>query len=144
LPRAVEEFRALMPLRHRSVHFNVSTYATLREDALAAILHIRHIIDEQFTAFGARSWFIEGTSGLIFIKREWEDNPFVRTFYLPTCPFVGPHVAISFQDGVKFYDKSNYGDGDWSDEEFAVAYETRSTEDVVRTPDYGSIGAEDR
>ncbi|MBV5266621.1 hypothetical protein J3S89_21420 [Pinisolibacter sp. B13] len=135
LPRATEEFRALELLRHRSVHFNASTYATLHEDALAAVLHIREIIDQQFTAFGNRPWFIEGTSGLIFIKREWEENPFVQAFYLSTCPFVGPHVAISLHHGLNFYDRNNYGDGDWSDEEFAVAYETRSPEDVVKTPD---------
>lgn len=135
LPGAADEFRALMPLRHRSVHFNTSTYATLREDALAAVLHVREIIDQQFTAFGARPWFIEGTRGLIFIKREWEDDPFVRAFYLSTCPFVGPHVAISFQYGLNFYDRNDYGDGDWSDEEFAVAYETRSPDDIVKTPD---------
>lgn len=135
LPRAVDEFRALMPLRHRSVHFNVSTYNTLREDALAAVLHVREIIDQQFTAFGARPWFIEGTRGLIFIRRECEEDPFVRAFYLPTCPFVGPHVAISFQHGLHFYDRNDYGDGDWSDEEFAAAYEKRSPDDVVKTPD---------
>jgi hypothetical protein len=126
-----------MPLRHRSVHFNASTDATLREDALATVPHVREIIDQQFTAFGARPWFIEGTSGLIFIKREWEEAPFVRAFYLPTCPFVGPHVAISFQNGLNLCDRNDYGDGAWSDEEFAIAYETRSPEDVVKTPDNG-------
>jgi len=48
LPTAAAEFRALKSLRHRSIHFNTSTYATLREDALAAILHMRTIIEEQF------------------------------------------------------------------------------------------------
>lgn len=135
LARAAEEFRALMPLRHRSVHFNASTYSTLRDDALAAVLHIREIIDQQFTAFGDRPWFIKGTSGLIFIKRDWEKNPFIREFFLRTCPFVGPHVAISFQNGLTFYDKNDYGDGDWTDEEFAFAFENRSPEDIVKTPD---------
>lgn len=135
LPRAIDEFRALMPLRHRSIHFNTSTYATLREDSLAAVLHIREIIDQQFTAFGARPWFIKGTRGLIFIKRDWEENPFIRAFYLPTCPFVGPHVAISLHNGVNFYDKKDYGDGDWSDDEFAAAYEARLPDDVVKTPE---------
>ena len=135
LPKAIAEFRALMPLRHRSVHFNASTYATLRDDALAGILHLREIIDQQFTAFGARPWFIEGTRGLIFLKRDWEENPFIRTFYLPTCPFVGPNVAISMWDGLSFYDTVDYGDGNWSDAEFAAAFESRTLEDVAPTPD---------
>ncbi|SEN70000.1 hypothetical protein SAMN05192583_3353 [Sphingomonas gellani] len=135
LPRAIEEFRALMSLRHRSVHFNASTYAILRDDALAAVLHVREIIDQQFTAFGLRPWFIDGTRGLIFIKKEWEENPFIRAFYLPSCPFVGPNVAISFKNGLSFYDTLDYGDGQWSDVEFAEAYETRSPKDVARTPE---------
>jgi hypothetical protein len=60
LPKTVAEFRSLLTLRNRSIHFNVSTYSTLRGDALAAIHDIREIIDQQFTAFGNRAWFIMG------------------------------------------------------------------------------------
>lgn len=34
------EFRSLMVLRNRSIHFNVNTYSTVFEDALAAIRHL--------------------------------------------------------------------------------------------------------
>ena len=132
LPKAAAEFRALMALRHRSIHFNVGTYATLREDALAAIHHMREIIDQQFTTFGDRPWFIMGTRGHVFIKRKWEENPFIRTCYLPTCPFVGPHFAISFDHGLMFHDHADYGDGDWTDEEFAAAFEARSPEHLAK------------
>jgi hypothetical protein len=133
LPKAVSEFRALMVLRHRSIHFNVSTYATLREDALAAILHMREIIDQQFTAFGLRPWFILGTKGHIFIKREWEESPFIKACYLPTCPFVGPYFAISFSRGLRFHDHNDYGDGTWTDEEFAQAFNDRTFEQMAPT-----------
>jgi len=133
LPETVIEFRALMRLRNRSVHFNVGTYTTLKEDALAAVRHLREIIEQQFTAFGDRPWFIRGTRGLIFIKREWEENPFVRAFYLPTCPFVGPYFAISFDQGLQYHDHIDYGDGDWSDEEFALTFEARSPEQLAAT-----------
>ncbi len=133
LPETVTEFRALMRLRHRSVHFNVGTYTTLKEDALAAVRHLREIIEQQFTAFGDRPWFIRGTRGLIFIKREWEENPFVRAFYLPTCPFVGPYFAISFDQGLQYHDHIDYGDGDWTDEEFALTFEARSPEQLAAT-----------
>jgi hypothetical protein len=132
LPKAAAEFRALMELRHRSIHFNVGTYITLREDALAAIHHMREIIDQQFTAFGSRPWFIMGTRGHIFIKREWEENPFIKTYYLPTCPFVGPYFAISFDQGLRFHDHPDYGNGDWTDEEFAAAFEGRSPGQLVK------------
>jgi hypothetical protein len=131
LPKAAAEFQSLMALRHRSIHFNSSTYSTLREDALRAIHHMREIIDQQFTAFGDRPWFIKGTKGQIFIKREWESNPFVGKYYLPTCPFVGPHFTISFEGGLRFHDHLDYGDGSWSDEEFAAAFEARLPEQLA-------------
>ncbi len=132
LPPAAEEFRRLMPLRHRSIHFNVSTYATLRDDALAAILHMREIIDQQFTSFGPRPWFIEGTRGFIFIKRDWEENPFVKTYYLPMCPFVGPYFAYSSHGKLSCHDFSDYGEGAWSDEEFASVFEARLPEQLIK------------
>jgi hypothetical protein len=92
---------------------------------------MRAIIDEQFTAFGLRPWFILGTKGHIFIKREWETNPFVRRFYLPTCPFVGPHFGISFARGLEYQDHTDYGDGEWTDDEFAQAFNDRKPEQVV-------------
>ncbi|KSB91745.1 hypothetical protein AS593_06905 [Caulobacter vibrioides] len=133
LPAAEAPFRTLMKLRHRSIHFNASTYATLREDALEAVLQIREIIEQQFSSWGLRPWFIEGSLGHIFIKRDWEENPFVKTFYLPQCPFVGPNFAISFEQGLQYHDLHDYGDGAWSDEDFVQAFNTRSPEDVVKT-----------
>lgn len=134
LPKAVDEFRALMKLRHRSIHFNASTYSTLRDDALAAIHHMREIIEQQFTTYGIRPWIIDGTSGQFFIKRSWESNPFIKTYYLPTCPFLGPYFAISLNQGLRFHDLPDYGDGDWTDEEFAKVYEARTPDDIVKKP----------
>ncbi|WP_293383220.1 hypothetical protein [Phenylobacterium sp. SCN 70-31] len=125
VPEAVTEFRALMALRHRSIHFNVSTYATLRDDALAAILHLRQIIEVQFGTFGLKPWLIPGTAGLMFICKSWEDHPFIRAYHARSCPFVGPYVAISFEQGLQYFDHHDYGDGDWSDEEFAAVYSAR-------------------
>ncbi len=133
VPKAVSEFRALALLRNRSIHFNVSTYTTLRDDAIAALLHLREIIDQQFTAWGDRPWFIKGTIGHVFIARSWETNPFIKTYYLPSCPLVGPYFSISNEDGWRFHDQDNYGDGDWTDEEFAQAYNTRTPDQVVPT-----------
>jgi len=125
LPKAAAEFRALQVLRHRSVHFNPSTYTTLEVDALTAISHLREIISQQFTTHGDRPWFIEGTQGHLFIKRDWEDHPFIKTYFLPECPFVGPNFTISFEGGLQFRDHVDYGNGDWSDEMFAKAFENR-------------------
>ena len=92
---------------------------------------MRKIIDQQFTPFSDRPWFIKGTRGQTFIKRESEENPFIKTYYLPTCPFVGPYFTISFDQGLRFHDHPDYGDGDWTDEEFAAAFEAGSPEKLA-------------
>ena len=47
------------------------------------------VIEYQFGAFGCRPWFIEGTLGMCFIKKDWEAHPFISKYYLPLCPKVG-------------------------------------------------------
>lgn len=134
LPAAAKEFRALMPLRNRSIHFNLGTYLALREDALAAILHMRTIIEEQFATHALRPWFIPGTLGQVFIRKEYEQHPFVREYFLPRCPFVGPFFGMSYEGGHgwRFHDHPDYGDGAWTDEEFAEIYNKRDPAWVAR------------
>ncbi len=135
LPTAESEFRSLKTLRHRSIHFNISTYSTLREDALAAILHMRTIIEQQFGSFAVRPWFIPGTKGHVFIKKEYESHPFVLAYFIPRCPFVGPLFGMAHSDeGWQFFDVPDYGNGDWSDEEFAREYNERDPAQVVTGP----------
>lgn len=133
LKAQLEREFGLALLRNRSIHFNVSTYTTPRDDAIAALLHLREIIDQQFTASGDRPWFIKGTIGHVFIARAWETNPFIKTYYLPSCPLVGPYFAISNEGGWRFHDQDDYRDGEWTDKEFAQAYNTRTPDQVVPT-----------
>lgn len=132
IPLAEAAFRALMSLRHQSIHFNATTYASLRSDALAAVVHMRQIIEQQFGSWGQQPWFISGSLGHIFIKREWEEDPFMKVFYLPQCPLVGPNFAISFDQGLRYHDHSDYGDGTWTDEEFVDAFNGRDPEAVFK------------
>ena len=126
LPETAAEFRALMPLRHQSIHFNLSTYKTLKDDALAAILHLRAIIDRQF-GWGVRPWFIPNTKGHQFIKKEYEEHPFIKTYFVPYSPFVGPYFAIDFETGTtRFTDHPDYGSEPWTDEEFTANYNERT------------------
>lgn len=133
LPQVGVEFRALKRLRDQSIHFNMATYTNLRADALSAIHHLNSIIGQQFSGFGTQPWFIRGTRGKIFIKKSWEDNPFVKTYYLPQCPFVGPRYSWSFDGGWRAHDFADYGDGAWTDEEFAAQYEARTAEQLAPT-----------
>ena len=136
LPEAVTEFRALKLLRHRSIHFNVSTYSTLRDDALAAILHMRAVIEQQFGSFALRPWFIPGTAGHVFIRKSYETNPFVMKYFVPRCPFVGPLFGMAFTetDGWKVFDMPDDGDENWTDEEFARRYNERDPAQVLTEP----------
>lgn len=135
LPTAVSEFRKLKLLRHRSVHFNVSTYQTLRADALSAILHMRAIIEAQFGTFGRQPWFISGTKGHAFIRKDYEYHPFVVTYFVPRFSFVGPLFGMRFDGNVwDVMDVPDYGDGAWTDEEFARQYNERDSSMVLQEP----------
>ena len=135
LPIVVTEFRALSRLRHRSVHFNIKTYKTVEEDALKAVLHVRTIIEKQFGSLWGAPWFIQGTIGSVFIRKDFEVDPFVRTYFLPNCPFVGPLFGSAFTvRGWEFYDRGNYGTGSLTDEEFAQAFNGRDPKEVVHAP----------
>nr|WP_321981085.1 hypothetical protein [uncultured Cohaesibacter sp.] len=136
LPEVVSEFRLLKELRHRSIHFNVSTYETLHEDALASVLHMRTIIDFQFGTWGPRPWFIRGTKGHMFIAKDYETHPFVRTYFTPRFAFVGPLFGLRHTENGQWdvMDVPDYGDGEWTDEEFAQQYNERNPEQVVKEP----------
>lgn len=143
LPPAASEFRSLKGLRNKSIHFNLSTYTSLREDALAAIIHLRSAIEGQFGSFALRPWFISDTKGHVFIRKSYETNPFVAVYFLPRCPFVGPLFGMEFtSNGWKVNDLPNYGPEPWTDEEFADRYNARKPEDVVSGTQSGELPAE--
>jgi hypothetical protein len=129
LPDVAEEFERLAQLRHRSIHFSVDTYSNLRDDALTAIACLRLIIDRQFGTFGPQPWFITGTRGAAFIKREYEMRPFIRRYFLPQCPFVG--VRSGFDRRLQLVDFHDYGDGELTDQEFCDAYNSRDPASVA-------------
>jgi hypothetical protein len=130
LPEALVQFQRLEKLRNRSIHFNEGLPLTVRSDALAAIGHMRAIVGSQFGWFGNQPWFIEGIAGTAFIKRQYETNPFVRRYILPQSPFVG--VLYGFGSSIfEVADLPDYGDGELSDEQFAIEYMTRDPKSVV-------------
>lgn len=112
LPEAVVVFRELEQLRNRSIHFNPETASHLRSDALLAAGLLIRIIETQFCAFGLQPWFIEGTLGAGFIKREWEDNPFVAHYYCAKNVCVGPFHLVDLHpvNGWRFIDHPDYGE----------------------------------
>lgn len=94
--KLVKLFEALKILRNKSLHFSIDTYSSVRDDSLNAIKLLAEIITLRFGFFRLEhSWAIEGTAGAQFIKKSFEHDPFIKTFYLPQCPIVGPLYAVS-------------------------------------------------
>jgi hypothetical protein len=74
----------------------------------------------QFAAWGPQPWFLPG-QGEMYIKKEWEQKPFVRRVYLPNCCLVGPrHIVEQLFPIVKVNDKFDYEDREVTDEEFCA------------------------
>jgi hypothetical protein len=123
LPDSVANYRRLAEIRNRVIHFNPDTDHNDRELAFESIQTLSKIIDEQFTVFGIRPWFIPGTPGVSFIKKEAEAEPFIRTVYLPNCALVGPYHTLEVEtmpEGTRWivHDEYSYEQKEISDEEF--------------------------
>lgn len=115
-------FKKLKKLRTESVHYNKSIFNNGREKALQAVNLIYEIIDYFFTALGFRPWFIEGASGINFVCKEYENNPFVQEFIIPHCLYVGyKHKCINLLEG-QFEDFSDYPDIEISNEEYLLSF----------------------
>jgi hypothetical protein len=126
-PESAVALRELEQLRHRSLHFNPDTVVKVREHALAAIRNLMKVIEYQFGAFGCRPWFIEGTLGMCFIKKDWEAHPFISKYYLPLCPKVGHLFTWMHTDtGWAACDFEHYeNDREVTDEEFKELFNNR-------------------
>jgi hypothetical protein len=118
LPQAVDDFRLLMDKRHKALHFRPETDHNPRQLALEAISCLQRIIGEQFSGFGPQPWFITGTPGEIYIKKEWESQPFIRTVYLPNCLLVGYLNCIESLAPLVINDNFPYEERTISDDEF--------------------------
>ena len=127
------DFLALSELRNRSIHFNPDTYHSLRDDALAALQRLDKIIAKQFGYFGFQPWFIGDTPGAQFVKRAYENDPFVRTYIIPSSGFVGPLYGMerSTEGHWRHLDYADYGDEELTDEEYARRFRERDPMKVV-------------
>lgn len=132
LPNVGQAFIELATLRNLSIHFNPRTYNTMREDALSALKTLGRIINLQFGAFGRQPWFIENTPGAQFIKRAYENVPFVKTYIVPLSGFVGVDYGMDLTErGWRHLDYHDYGSGEVDDAEYACLYRERDSDKVV-------------
>lgn len=114
-------FRTLYGLRNSSLHFRIDLDVETRGPALRAIQLLQDIVAVQFGVDGPLPWFIPGARGAYLIKKELEDNPFIREFYLPACALVGPNFQIkSDTSTLRVVDPGPYEDKEISDEQFVA------------------------
>lgn len=120
LPDVKNRFIELMGMRHKAIHFRPETDLNDRELALKAVRCLQDIIGTQFSGFGAQPWFITNIPGEIYIKKEWENQPFIKKIYLPNCVLVGyKHRVVSIVPQLVINDQFHYEDDTLTDEEFA-------------------------
>lgn len=119
-------FRKLATMRHKSVHYQLPHLHETggRQEALEAIHLIQGIISALFEAFGAGDQFIAGSQGATFLRRDAEERPLIREFYIPACVLVSPeHEYVNFgQPGMRVVDNvefaSDHGIQSLTDDEF--------------------------
>jgi len=127
-PDAVTAFDELKDIRNRAIHFRPETDHDDRSLALTAIHTIGRVIDGQFSAFGTHSWFIPNTPGTSFLKKSVENDPFIRTVYVPNCVLVGPYHKLEHSSsGWIVHDDFAYEEREISDEEFARLHNDKSS-----------------
>jgi hypothetical protein len=91
VPSVFDAFKKLKVLRNRSIHFNSETELNMKADAIEAIELITIIIDKQFgSIFSTQDWYISDIpGGVTFIKKEYEEIPFVKEILNPNSELVG-------------------------------------------------------
>ncbi len=119
LPEVTVEFRRLKNRRNDAVHFRPETDQNDRALALEAIKNLDFIIGNQFCGFGPQPWFITSVPGEAYIKKDWERNPFIKSFYIPNCLEIGPNHVINSLVPLSITD-TIYADCDITDEEFSA------------------------
>lgn len=119
--RVVDLFRKLHDIRNASLHFRIDLDFKVREPALRALHLLQDIVSVQFGIEGPLPWFIPGARGYHFIKKEFENNPFIKIFYLPACKLVGPNYKINLNKNtfeLEICDLDEYDNVEISDEKF--------------------------
>jgi hypothetical protein len=125
------ELRRLRDHRTAAIHFRPELDEDARPLALAAIQSLSIVIGTQFSAFGNAPWFITGVPGEAYLRKDWEDQPFVRAVYLPNCLRVGPRHRIQSLMPLQVTDEE-YEPREISDQEFCTLRRAQSSGQTPR------------
>lgn len=117
-PKAETSFRELLRRRNEAIHFNLETERNDRRDALEALFIFGLILESQFASFGNLPWLFT-PPGEVYVRKEWEDRPFVRLIYLPNALYVGYKHEVVNVFPWQVADSGEYSANDVTDEEFS-------------------------
>lgn len=118
LPDAALKFRDLNEKRNRAIHFNPETDRDDKSLAIEAIHLLQEIVSTQFSAFGNQPWYF-CVPGENYIKKEWEERPFVKCVLIPNALLVGPkHRVESIGPKLMINDQFDYEEKCISDDDF--------------------------
>ncbi|MCP1289929.1 hypothetical protein NK214_06950 [Chromobacterium sp. S0633] len=118
LPEAALKFRDLNEKRNRAIHFNPETDRDDKSLAIEAIHLLQEIVSTQFSAFGNQPWYF-CVPGENYIKKEWEERPFVKCVLIPNASLVGPkHRVESIVPKLMINDQFDYEEKCISDDDF--------------------------
>ena len=117
LPNVASAFKDLKDIRNEAIHFNPETDTNDRNLAILAFKQVREIIEKQF-GVDTQPWYIL-TDGVTFIKKEYEDQPFIKEIILPNCKLVGyRHTLERENNSWVVHDNHSYNNKEVSDDEF--------------------------
>lgn len=129
-----DNFKKLLQLRKKAIHFYPETYVSLRQDSLLALRYISKIINLQFGFLSDKC--IPDIAGKFFLKQAIEKELFIAKYYLPQCPILGPYHNVSFDSANNrwlYFDWANYEEKIINDQEFASLYMNRKPEQLPPT-----------
>lgn len=110
-------FRSLKKQRDFALHFNPEVEMNEHQFALEAIKNFEEIVTHQFAIFGNLPWLLLAP-GECYIRKEWEQSPFIQLVYIPNSCYVGYKHVVTSVIPWKIRDAPNYPEEEISDEEF--------------------------
>lgn len=121
LPDVADDSSKLNAIRNNSVHFRHDLDKDVRTPALEAIRLLEKIINQQFSALDNMRWFIPGTPGAAYLRRDVEDLPFIRLVFIPNSFLVSSQYRMHFtSDGLLVTDEVYNSARELNDEQFAA------------------------
>ncbi|GAB3095583.1 hypothetical protein [Lysobacter terrae] len=116
-PEAEAQFLELTERRNRAIHFNLETELNVKQLALEAIRNFEGIVNNQFSSFGNLPWLLPAP-GECYIRKAWEQSPFVQMVYAPNGFRVGYKHVVTSVIPWQIEDPDDYPSDEISDEEF--------------------------